>query len=160
MVIRDPFPDDDVAPIPRDKLAFIVLKARAYDAEVPAVDPDDSSNPSDDRAISVIESRPDSANARELRAAIVGLDDDAQAALVALVWIGRGDYDASEWEEALASARERRGDSPTARYLMGLPLLGDLVEEGAAALGVSITDEEQAGLHNPMTEQPAEEDRE
>lgn len=155
MTTRDPFPDIDIG-VPRDRLAFIVLKARAFDAEVPAVDPNDASNMADDRAVDIIESN--HVNAAELRAAIQDLNEEAQANLVALVWLGRGDYEPADWAEARAAARSR-GHTATARYLMGIPLLGDLIEEGAAALGISLTEEEQAGMHNPMTEQPAEEDR-
>jgi hypothetical protein len=32
---------------------------------------------------------------------------------------------------------------------MGMPLLGDLLAEGANAIGISVTDEEVAGLQNP-----------
>lgn len=144
--------------IPLDQLAFIVTKARAYDAEVDPVDPDDGSNDADDRAVDVLEASRHNPNARELAGAIAALDEEAQANLVALVWIGRGDYEPEEWDSAREAARERH-EGPTARYLLGIPLLGDLIEEGAARLNVSLTREEQLGMHNPITEQPAEEDR-
>jgi hypothetical protein len=67
---------------------------------------------------------------------------------VALAWLGRGDYEAEDWAEALASARER-AEGPTARYLMGIPLLGDYLEEGADKLGISLASEERAGLIDP-----------
>jgi hypothetical protein len=155
---RDPFAGPEEIGLPADTLAFIVVKARAYDAEVEADDPDEGSNPSDDRAIDALEMGPDNPTARELRAAIAGLDEDERRTLVALAWIGRGDFDPEEWEEALAVAREREtGD--TARYLMGIPMLGDLLEEGAARLGFSLTHDEQIGLHHPATERPSEDDR-
>lgn len=156
MPARDPFPNPVDVPIARDRLAFIVLKARAYDAQVPDPTPEDSSNWADDRAVEAIY---ESGAAAELAAAIQSLDEDARAALVALFWVGRGDYGPEDWSEACAAARRRREGS-TARYLMGSPLLGDLLEEGADQLGVALVDEEQFGMHNPMTEQPAEEDRE
>lgn len=158
-MIHDAFPDAPDIGIPRDTLAFIVLKARAWDAEVDEVDPDEGSNAADDRAVDALEGGPDNPTGRELRAAIAGLSDDARCALVALAWLGRGDFAAGEWEEALGAAREAARDGPTSRYLMGLPLLGDLLEEGAGMLGVSLTREEQIGMHNPVTEQPSEDDR-
>jgi len=48
---------------------------------------------------------------------------------------------AAEWEEVLAAAQERRS-GPTADYLLGQPLLGDLMEEGFVALGYSCEDYE------------------
>ena len=42
-----------------------------------------------------------------LRAFIADLNEDEQASLIALAWIGRGDYDADDWDEALRLAAER-----------------------------------------------------
>lgn len=156
MIRRDISEPADLG-VPLDQLAFIVVKARAYDAEVDPVDPNDGSDDPDDRMVDVLESSPDNPNARELSSAIANLDRDAQAALVALAWIGRGDYEPEEWQDAQKLARERR-DGPTTRYLLGMPLLGDLLEEGADKLGVNLTYEEQIGMHHPATERPAEED--
>jgi hypothetical protein len=61
------------------------------------------------------------------------LGKDEQAELVALAWLGRGTYEADEWEEALSEANaaccERTPD-----YVSGLPMLGDCLEEGLASL--------------------------
>jgi len=70
----------------------------------------------------------------ELRELIDDLNVDEAADLVALVWIGRGDYDAAEWTEAVNEARQRRG-TRTSSYLLGLPLLADYLEEGLEAIG-------------------------
>jgi hypothetical protein len=128
-----------------DTLAYLIVKARAFDAQAGVSDPDEASNPSDDREVSVLEGQSDDPTADELAAAITALSDEEQTALVALVWIGRGDFEASEWEEAKALARERH-KGPTARYLMGMPLLGDYLEEGAATLGVNLTEDESGGV--------------
>src|SRR5262249_4384523 len=121
--------------------------------------PDEGSNEADDRFIEALESGPDNPNARELAGAIAALDEDAKNALVALVWLGRDDYEAREGGDALSEARERRREGSTVRYLLGIPLLGDLVEDGADKLGISLTEEEQVGMHNPITEEPSEDDR-
>jgi hypothetical protein len=126
-------------------LAYLVLKARAFDAQAGVSDPDEGSNPSDDRAVSVLEGQSDNPTAEELAAAISALSQEEQIALVALAWIGRGDFEAGEWDEAKTLARQRRKGA-TARYLMGMPQLGDYLEEGAAALGVSLTEDESAGV--------------
>ncbi|TIW14680.1 MAG: DUF3775 domain-containing protein, partial [Mesorhizobium sp.] len=49
-------------------------------------------------------------------------------------WVGRGDYEASEWVDAVAAARER-ANKRTAKYLLGLPQLADWLEEGLEAIG-------------------------
>ena len=70
----------------------------------------------------------------ELRELISDLNVDEAAELVALVWIGRGDYDGAEWAEALSDARQR-GNKRLATYLLGMPMLGDWLEEGLEAIG-------------------------
>lgn len=72
----------------------------------------------------------------ELKDAIDGLDDDEVVDVIAMVWLGRGDFSADEWTEAQALARERHTDR-SADYLIGIPNLGDCLEEGAAQLGFS-----------------------
>jgi uncharacterized protein DUF3775 len=123
-----------------EKLAFIVEKAREYDAEVP-VDPDyeEGSDAADDDEREVLLDTPDNPTEQELRDAIDGLNIDEREELLALMWLGRGDYDAQSWAEAMRQARDTRSSTET-EYLLGTPLLGDYLEEGAAALGLSLED--------------------
>lgn len=148
MPTRDvPEPPADFA-IDRETLAYIVLKAKAFDALLEADDPSDGSDSVDDRFVDALEDERDNPVQRELRSAIASLDVDAKATLVALTWLGRGDYDAGEWREALTTARERAKNS-TARYLMGVPLLGDYIEDGADKLGINLITEQKDGLGDP-----------
>jgi hypothetical protein len=125
------------------KLAYIVEKAREYDAEVP-VDPDAAtgSDSADDDEREILLDTPDNPTAQELRDAIDGLNIDEREELLALLWLGRGDYDAQSWSEALRQARETQSSTET-EYLLGTPLLGDYLEEGVEALGLSLEDFER-----------------
>ncbi len=78
-----------------------------------------------------------------LTAFIEELNEDEQAALVALAWTGRGDYEAEQWEEAVAMAKERGAGLSTADYLLQMDMAGDLLAEGLAAFGVSMEDIER-----------------
>jgi hypothetical protein len=78
-----------------------------------------------------------------LRAYITELNEDEQAALIALCWVGRGDYGPEEWEEAWALAAERNDGRDAADYLLGLDNLGDLLSEGVAAFGLSLEEIER-----------------
>ena len=49
------------------------------------------------------------------------LNVDEQVTLVALMWIGRGTYEAEDLEEALSTARSERVNE-TSAYLLGVPL--------------------------------------
>jgi len=118
---------------------FIILKARAYDVKVPPVEPDPGSNAMDDGERGVLEDYPSDQTEQELRDAIEGLSDDAAVELVAVFWVGRGDFTAAEWPEALALARERARHD-VAPYLMGEPSFGDFIEEGLTELGYTPQD--------------------
>lgn len=74
-----------------------------------------------------------------LRAFINDLNEDEQASLIALAWVGRGDYTGEEWEEARTLAKERN-IRDAADYLLGIDMLGDMIEEGLSELGLSLED--------------------
>ena len=123
--------------LPVDTLAFIIGKARAFDVQVDVDDPGPGSNPADDRHVGVLGVTRENPAEAELRAVLRALNDDQLTELLALLWVGRGDYSRSEWLEAVKAAREAR-NRRIVRYLAGTPMLGDLIEEGLAELGVSV----------------------
>ncbi|HUO03188.1 MAG TPA: DUF3775 domain-containing protein [Rhizomicrobium sp.] len=116
-----------------EKVRQIIERARMFDAKEGVSDPNSGSNPSDDMMADVLEDLDGDATAEELAECIRGLDEDEQINLVALAWIGRGTYDASDWAEAVSEAR-RVHNARTAEYLLTLPMLGDYLEEGLAAI--------------------------
>jgi len=71
----------------------------------------------------------------ELRGFIEALNDDEQAELVAIMWIGRGSFEADDFREALATAYSER-TTPTADYLIGTPHMSDHLENGLDELGI------------------------
>jgi hypothetical protein len=125
--------------IPTDKLGFIILKAREYDVKEGDSDPDEGSNPTDDGNMDVLTDNGDDPVREELLGAIRELNDDERVQLVALAWLGRGTYDLSEWRTALETARSEH-KKRTAEYLLGLPLLGDYLEDGLSMFGDGIVD--------------------
>ncbi|SFR08248.1 DUF3775 domain-containing protein [Poseidonocella sedimentorum] len=78
---------------------------------------------------------------RQLSDYVSGLNEDEAANLVALLWIGRDSFDAAEWEEALANARQE-ATAPTEDYLAGIPELADHLEAGLDALGITVSEAE------------------
>ena len=72
---------------------------------------------------------------------IAGLNEDEQASLVALMWIGRESFEADDLEEAIATARTE-ATAPTPDYLSGIPALAEHLESGMEALGIDVTEEE------------------
>jgi len=117
-------------------IATIVDHARALqDSEEAGTDERDDES---DGGANLAEELPDELTEDSLREFIDQLNEDEQAALIALAWVGRGDYEAEDWEEAVQLAAERDEHRDTAAYLLGMDLLGDLLAEGVAAFGLSI----------------------
>ncbi|APX22890.1 MAG: DUF3775 domain-containing protein [Rhodobacteraceae bacterium] len=77
----------------------------------------------------------------EMRGVIERMTEEEQAALVAVMWIGRDAFDADEWNEAYATALSE-ASTPTADYLIGTPHVADHLEAGLEALGYDSSDEE------------------
>ena len=119
-----------------DKVCELILRAREIDVKEGMTDPDSGSNPIDDGSTDVLTSAPGDSTEDQVREFLAGLNDDERHDLVAITWIGRGDYEADDWASARREARERENLS-TADYLLGIPNVGDLLEEGLASLGRS-----------------------
>jgi hypothetical protein len=126
--------------LPLDKVSFIIVKAREYDVKESDVDPDSGSNAIDDGQTDVLLDKADDPVREELIGAIRGLNDDERIRLVALAWLGRGTFGLDEWKEAIATARSEHSRR-AAEYLLGLPLLGDYLEDGLAMFDEGIVDD-------------------
>jgi Protein of unknown function (DUF3775) len=130
----------EIAP---EKVARIIIRAREYDAKVDAwTDTPDREDEIDSNQNAILEDAGRDTTRRELIAFISGLNEDEQAHLVAIAWIGRGTFEPEEFDEAVETARNERVNS-TARYLLGMPLLADYLEEGLDKLGYSVEDLEK-----------------
>ena len=122
---------------------FLILKAREFDDKDAPGEEDLDASPAEETIEADMHYYADDPVAQELKDAIDALNDDEQAELVALTWIGRGDFTSEEWDEVVRTARQRR-TNPTADYLLGTPLLGDYLEEGLTQLGLTLEDLEPA----------------
>ncbi len=133
-------PDVELS-ISTEQICFIIAKARQFEVkDVPTIS-DPGSNASDDRMVGVLEARAGDPVAQEIRSFVNTLDEDAQIDLVALTWVGRGDYDMREWKDARAQAAAAHNDR-TADYLLGLPLLSEFLADALSDAGRSCEDEE------------------
>jgi len=124
-----------------DKIRDIVLMAREFDlAEFPD-DPDPGSDPDAPADPETTLDDGEDPTEAELREMIDDLNEDELIDLIALTWVGRGDFGRAEWQEARDLARERQ-EKKASDYLLGMPTLSDYVEEGLATLGHTGVDEE------------------
>jgi hypothetical protein len=83
----------------------------------------------------------------EFDAFIERLNEDEQAALVAIFWVGRGSFEPEDLAEAIATAIAE-ATTPTAEYLKGSPHLADHLESGMEALGLDVSGAED-DLYRP-----------
>ncbi|MGN8119342.1 DUF3775 domain-containing protein [Labrys sp. 22185] len=126
-----------------DKVRALIVEARRLDVKDGDNDPQSGSDAMDDRNVDALSaSDPDEASEHEFRGMIAGLNIDERADLLALVYVGRGDFEAGEWEAARALALERDAASlHLGNYLVATPNLPDLLGEGLAAMGQGLDDE-------------------
>jgi hypothetical protein len=131
-----------------DILCRVIERAREVEALVPAVDPDDASNPTDDKDMDVLEDENNETAEEELRAVLEDLADDELNETYALALVGRGSYDASEWDEALEAAAEIADDANEQALIDGLlemPMLAGYLDAGLAAFDLSCSGIGQIG---------------
>lgn len=122
-----------------EKVAHLIIKAREYDAKVGSWNDTPEEGDADEDPNAILEDFANDPTMAEIAGFIDALNDDEQAHLVALVWIGRGTFEPEELEEAVETARAEKTNS-TARYVLGIPLLSDFLEDGLEKLGYSASD--------------------
>ena len=122
-----------------EKVCYVIIKAREFDAKDAVTEPDPGSNPSDDNDAAILEDHEDDPVVEELTTFINSLSEDEQIDLVALTWLGRDDYTASDWDSVREEAA-RAHNARTVEYLLGIPQVSDFLEEGLSMLGYSCED--------------------
>jgi hypothetical protein len=129
-----------------ETVCWLIVKIREFEVEesLPVAPEDDDRTVSPDLDVSDEELTPDYLTRlredplfTDAKRVIDDLNVDAQTELVALAWVGRGDFTApAEWQDALQAARDRHNEH-TAEYLLGMPLAADYLEDGLEQLGMS-----------------------
>jgi hypothetical protein len=126
--------------IATDYVCRIILKARQFAAKEGVVEEDDGGDPADDGFREILADRADDPVYEELRTFISDLNVDEQSELIALMYVGRGDFSGDEWGKALEAARERLSShvsGQTARYLLETPMLSDYLEDALVEFDLS-----------------------
>ena len=132
--------------ISREKVSFLIEKAHEFDVKDLPADLDSGSNPTDDNEIDVLEDNSCDPVASEMASFIRAMNEDEQTDLVALMWLGRDDATIEQWDDLRSESSERRSEyrnprRETVHYLLGEPLLGDLLADGLDKFGISWVDE-------------------
>lgn len=128
-----------------EKAFYILMKAREFEEKTEPSGMEDGSNPADDKSVAVLEDNPEDATEEELTAALDGLNEDEQLDLVALTWIGRGDFSIGDWIAAREEAKSVT-HKHISNYLIGTPLFSEYLEEGLGLAGVDLDEFERRRL--------------
>ncbi len=128
-----------------DKVCFVIARFRELEEEDLIEDPDAEEQDEPDldhgEAFESLEDGEEGVDPlrEELEGFIDSLPEDEQIEMIALAWLGRGDFDKEEWADVLEAAAERHNER-TPAYLLGMPRLSDFLEEGLVAFGLSCAD--------------------
>jgi hypothetical protein len=129
-------PDKPALDVSIETVCRLIELAREFHAQEQVVIPEEPGNPSGDWAQQMLAAHGGDATLQEFRADVSDLEPDQQNQLVALLWLGRGDYSLDEWDDAVNYAAESATPA-TADYLIAHPLLADYLIEGLSQHGYS-----------------------
>ena len=122
-----------------ENVCYLIAKSREFEAPSGVVEGDFPENRPDEPVQDIHTADEGDATFDEIKAWFAVLNWDQQCEIVALTWIGRGDYTKDDWDEALRTANQQHNER-TAEYLLGMPLLPDYLEEGLAKFDLDCED--------------------
>lgn len=122
-----------------DIVCAVIERAREFHAKEEVVIPEEPGSPADDWAMQVLADHADDMTYLDLKTQLDDLDPEQQVLLVAIMWLGRGDFEADEWDTAVEEAKDN-WTPYMADYLIATPLVADYLTEGLDMLGYSCED--------------------
>lgn len=122
---------------PLETICRLIVRAREMEAQVPAIQTEEDDDPTDsDDEFAAVEDEANEAIEEEVMALLDDLGEDQVQEILALAWVGRGTYDASEWDEALEAAADPDAEEPVDQ-LLDMPTLAAYLDAGLAAFDLS-----------------------
>lgn len=119
-----------------DIVCRLIDLAREFHAQEEVSFPETPGNPSGDWAVQMLASHADDLTAQSFDALFLDLEPDQQREVVALMWLGRGDYTLDDWDAALEQA-EYVCNEDSGKYLLAHPLLPEYLADGLDLFGYS-----------------------
>jgi hypothetical protein len=124
--------------ISTEKVCDLIERAREVTGKVPSTAGDNTTTGDDSELVTIEEPEGDGEDEDARRIEIVefiaGLNVEEQTDLLALIWLGRGDYDISEWDDAIGEA-EGRIAARDPDYMIGDAALPQCLGDGLEAFG-------------------------
>jgi hypothetical protein len=120
--------------ISTEKVCALIEAAREVAGKVEPT-AGDRTTTGDDSELVTLEDYPDyDDRRRQMAEFIAGLNVEEQTDLLALIWVGRGDYEIDQWDEAVAEA-EGRIAAREPDYMIGDAALPEYLGDGLDAFG-------------------------
>ena len=125
--------------ISSEKVCYVILKTREFDAKEGAPYEDPGGNATDDNDHQILSEQPDDSVYEELTTFLESLSEEELCELHALVMLGRGDVDMENWADAVQTAQDDLDES-TPKHLLEIPLISDYLAEALSQFGQSCSD--------------------
>ena len=126
--------------ISSEKVCAFIEAAREVAGKVPSTAGDRTTTGDDSRLVTIEEpegiGEDEDARRGEMIEFVAGLNVEEQTDLLALIWLGRGDYELAEWDDAVAEA-EARIAARDPDYMIGDAALPEYLGGGLEAFGRS-----------------------
>ena len=126
--------------ISSEKVCDFIEAARELAGKVPPTTGDHTTTGDDSELVTIEEpegiGEDEDARRRETVEFIAGLNVEEQTDLLALIWLGRGDYDIGEWDDAVSEA-EARIAARDPDYMIGNAALPEYLGDGLEAFGTT-----------------------
>ena len=122
--------------ISSEKVCDFIEAARELAGKVPSTAGDKTTTGDDSELVTIEDYPGEDERRRETIDFIAGLNVEEQTDLLALIWLGRGDYDIGEWEDAVAEA-EGRIAARDPDYMIGDAALPEYLGDGLEAFGMA-----------------------
>lgn len=131
----------DMLDINSETVCRLIALAREFHAQEEVVIPETPGNPSGDWGQQMLASHIEDSTFREFKSIVLDMEPDQRHQLVALMWLGRGDYSIDEWPDAIEYAEDSASPA-TAEYVIAHPFVADYLLDGLAEFGIGCDGEE------------------
>jgi hypothetical protein len=119
-----------------ETICFLIVKAHEFQSQEQVVLPELPEIPTEDWALETLADHTEDPCLNEVQEMMGEMNERQRAEVIALMWVGRGDYDVEDWESAVEDALEAHSER-AAEYLLAHPTVAEDLEEGLIQLGYS-----------------------
>ena len=122
--------------ISTDKVCDLIEAAREVAGLVPPTTGDKTTTGDDSELVTIEDNPAEDSRRSQIVEFIMGLNGAEQTDLLALIYVGRGDFDIDEWHDAVHEAATRIADG-SADYMIGDAALPVYLGDGLDVFGYS-----------------------